>query len=97
MKSITTTVLLCAMGMMSLASTANATVAVNGLFSDHTVLQRDKPCPVWGTAAPSKPITVVFNGQTKTTTSDAVGNWLLSLDAMVAKATATHDHHRVRR
>ena len=52
-------VLLFAMGLMSLASTANATVAVNGLFSDHTVLQRDKPCPVWGTAAANKTIAVV--------------------------------------
>ena len=83
--------------LLTALTTANATVVVGGLFSNHTVLQRDKPCPVWGTAAPNKTIMVVFNGQTKTTTSDAVGNGLLSLDAMVAKATATHDHHRVRR
>ena len=74
--------------LLTALNAANATVAVGGLFSDHTVLQRDKPCPVWGTAAPSKTITVVFNGQTKTTTSDAQGNWRLSLDAMAAKATA---------
>jgi len=52
------------------APLAHATVAVGGLFSNHTVLQRDKPCPVWGTAAANKTITVVFKGQTKTTTSD---------------------------
>jgi len=65
---------------------ASATVAANGLFTDHTVLQRGKPCPVWGTATPNKTITVVFNGQAKTTTSDATGDWRLALDAMVAKA-----------
>ncbi len=86
MKSLAKTALLCATGLMTLASTAHATVAANGLFSDHTVLQRGKPCPVWGTATPSKEITVVFNGQTKTTTADAQGNWRLALDAMTAKA-----------
>ena len=73
--------------MMSLASTAHAAVAVNGLFSDHMVLQRDMPCPVWGTAAVNKTITVTYNGQTKTATSDSLGNWLLYLDAMAAKTT----------
>jgi sialate O-acetylesterase len=76
-------VLVAALGM---PSAAKATVAVNGLFSDHTVLQRDRSCPIWGTAAPDKIITVAFNGQTKTTTSDSRGNWQLSLDAMAAKA-----------
>ncbi|MCX6345300.1 MAG: hypothetical protein NT018_09550 [Armatimonadetes bacterium] len=74
--------------MFAAVTAANATVAVNGLFSNHTVLQRDKPCPIWGTAAPNKTITVVFNGQTKTTTSDSVGDWRLSLDAMAAKAAS---------
>jgi len=44
--------------LLTAVTAANATVAVGGLFSDHTVLQRDKPCPVWGTAAASKTITV---------------------------------------
>ena len=33
-------------------------------FSDHAVLQRDKPLPVWGTAGAGEAITVAFNGQT---------------------------------
>jgi len=74
--------------LFTAVTAAHATVVVGGLFSDHTVLQRDKLCPVWGTAAANKTITVVFNGQTKTTTSDAQGNWRLSLDAMAAKATS---------
>ena len=71
------------------APMASATVAVNGLFSDHMVLQRDMPCPIWGTAAASKTITVAFNGQTKTATSDAAGNWQLNLDAIPAKTTGS--------
>lgn len=66
---------------------AHATVALAPLFSTNMVLQRGKPCPVSGTAAANKTITVQFNTQTKTTTSDTAGNWQLSLDAMVAKTT----------
>jgi len=90
MKSLTTTVLLCALGLISLVATAHATVTAHGLFSDHTVLQRGKPCPVWGAATPNKNVTVVFNGQTKTTTSDATGHWRLALDAMTAKAAGAN-------
>ena len=68
----------------------HATVSVTSLYSTNMVLQRDKPVPVWGTAAASKTITVVYNGQTKTTTSDAQGNWLLYLDAMAAKTTGSN-------
>ena len=68
------------------APMASATVTANGLFSDHTVLQRGKPCPVWGAATPNKTVTVVFNGQKKTATADATGDWRLALDAMTAKA-----------
>ena len=56
MKLLTTTELLCAMGLITLASTAHATVAANGLFIDHTVLQRGKPCPDWGVVTPNKTI-----------------------------------------
>ena len=83
---MTTRLLGFAVAMLSLASSANATVTVNGLFSDHTVLQRGRPCPVWGVASPGKTITVVFNGQTRTTIADSLGNWQVSLDAMVAKS-----------
>jgi len=69
---------------------ANSTVAVTSLFGSNMVLQRDKPVPVWGTAAPSKTITVTYNSQTKTTTSDAQGNWKLTLDAMAAKTSGSN-------
>jgi sialate O-acetylesterase len=67
-------------------ATADATVAVSPLFGNNMVLQRGKPVPVAGTAAANKTIAVTFGGQTKTTTSDASGNWQLSLDAMAANA-----------
>ena len=66
---------------------AGATVALAPLFGNNMVLQRGKPVPVSGIATSSKGISVTFNGQTKTTTSDAFGNWQVILDAMVANAS----------
>jgi len=66
---------------------AGATVALAPLFGSNMVLQRGKPVPVSGTASPNKSVGVTFNGQTKTTTSDASGNWQVVLDAMVVLVT----------
>ena len=66
---------------------AGATVALAPLFGANMVLQRGKPVPVNGTANANKGISVTFNGQTKTTTSDDSGNWQVTLDAMVVNAT----------
>lgn len=71
------------------ASTAGATVALAPLFGSKMVLQRDKPCPVWGTATAGKVVTVSYNSQTKTATADAQGNWRLALDAMGTKASGS--------
>ena len=65
---------------------ARATVALAPLFGSNMVLQRGKPVPVTGTASPAKTISVTFNGQTKTGTSDAAGNWQVMLDAMGVNA-----------
>jgi sialate O-acetylesterase len=55
-------------------------------FSDHMVLQREKPVAVWGWADPSESVTVAFDGQTKTATAGADGKWSLKLDALKASA-----------
>lgn len=51
------------------------------------VLQRDKPVPVWGTAAAGEKVTVIFAGQTVSATADAKGQWRLDLTALAANAT----------
>lgn len=58
------------------------------IHSDHMVLQRDKPVPVWGWADPAEEITVEFAGQKKSTTADAAGKWQVKLDPMAASAEA---------
>ena len=49
------------------------------LFSDHMVLQRDRPVPVWGWSAPGSTVTVTINGQTQTTTVTEAGSWRVEI------------------
>lgn len=56
------------------------------LFTDHAVLQRDMPLPIWGKAAPGDKITVQFADQEKTATADKDGRWSLKLDPLKASS-----------
>lgn len=56
------------------------------LFSDHMVLQRDKPVPVWGWADARESVTVEFAGQKKSAIADATGKWQVKLDPLTASA-----------
>lgn len=68
------------------ALAAQAEVKVAGVFGDHMVLQRERPVPVWGTAAPGEKITVAFAGQTVTAVADARGRWRVMLAPLKASA-----------
>ena len=61
--------------------------SVASIFSDGMVLQRDEPLPVWGWADAGATVTVEFNGQKRSATTDAIGNWQVKLDAMKALNT----------
>src|SRR5262245_39290315 len=61
-----------------------AEVRVHGLFGDGMVLQRDRPCPVWGTAAPGETVSVSLLEQSKTATVGPDGRWSVTLDPMPA-------------
>lgn len=64
-----------------------ADVTLAPLFTDHAVLQRDRPVPVWGRADPGEAITLTFAGQTARTVADDQGKWSVTLDALPASAT----------
>jgi len=66
---------------------AHAIVALPHIFSDHMVLQQQKPIPVWGTADPGEQVTVTFAGQLATTVADAQGQWVVRLKACKARTT----------
>ncbi|MDD4888604.1 MAG: sialate O-acetylesterase [Phycisphaerae bacterium] len=54
------------------------------IFSDHVVLQRNAPVPVWGWGDPGEKVTVEFAGQRKAAVADKTGRWTAALDAMPA-------------
>ncbi len=61
-------------------------IKLAGIFTDHTVLQRDRVLPVWGWANPNEQVTVTFAAQSKSITADANGKWSVKLDPMPASA-----------
>lgn len=71
---------------MSITFCAAEELSVARPFSDHAVLQRDKPLPIWGKGTPGAKVSVVFQNQTKETLADAAGVWRVTLDALPANA-----------
>lgn len=57
------------------------------VFSDHMVLQREKPVPIWGWADPGERVTVDFAGQSRAATAGADGAWRIVLDPLPANST----------
>jgi sialate O-acetylesterase len=86
---ILTSLIICVFAT-GLVGAAWADVTVPTLFSDHAVVQRDMPVPVWGTASPGEEVTVYFDLQSKSTTADSNGNWMVHLDPMPA-SSVPHD------
>lgn len=54
------------------------------LFADRMVLQREKPVPVWGKAAPGETVSVQFEDQKLSTKADADGRWRVDLAPLKA-------------
>ncbi|QIF03983.1 sialate O-acetylesterase [Roseimicrobium sp. ORNL1] len=67
-----------------LAAPLQAVVRLHPLFSDHAVLQCDKPVPVWGWAGKGEEVTVTFADQSKNTKADEQGKWMVKLEPMKA-------------
>ena len=70
--------------LLALSLTAQAAPEPSPLFSDHSVLQRGVPVPVWGTATPGEKITVTYRDLKAEATTDAAGKWKTFLPAMTA-------------
>ena len=51
-----------------------ASVVPSGFFAPHMMLQRDRPIPVWGTAAAGEKVVVSFGGSRATAVADARGS-----------------------
>jgi len=69
---------------MFLATAAFAAVEPAGIFTDHAVLQQNKPVRVWGTAEAGETVEIDFAGQRKSAVANAEGRWMIVLDEMQA-------------
>lgn len=63
-----------------------AALRLPAIFSDHMVLQRDMPVPVWGWAAPGETVKVTAGEVTVDGKADEGGKWMVKLGAMRASA-----------
>lgn len=54
------------------------------VFSDHMVLQRGRPVPVWGSTTPGGPVVITLDGRETRTQADAHGRWMAHLPSMQA-------------
>ncbi|MDA7521466.1 sialate O-acetylesterase, partial [Verrucomicrobia bacterium] len=52
------------------------------IFTDHMVLQRDQPLPVWGWAAPGRAVTIEVGPHFARTRTNAEGRWRLTLPSL---------------
>jgi len=72
--------------LFGLALPAAADPVLSNLFSDHAVLQRDKPLPVWGTADPGEKLTVILGERQAETSAGPDGKWSLTLAAQAVSS-----------
>ena len=69
---------------------ARANVTLPKVIGSHMVLQRDRPLPIWGWAAPGEQVTVTLDEATAAATADSEGNWKVVLPAMKRDGKAHH-------
>ncbi|KAA0992931.1 sialate O-acetylesterase [Dyadobacter aurulentus] len=65
-------------------TSAFAQVKLARLFSDHVVLQRQKPIPVWGWAKAGEKVKVNLAGQSVDVKADKSGRWMATFKALEA-------------
>ena len=71
------------LAMSGFASSSHASVKkLSSMFTNHAVLQRDMPVPVWGWADAGDEVIVEIGGQSKTAKADSNGKWRVTLDPL---------------
>jgi sialate O-acetylesterase len=68
------------------ALSAPGAITLASPFTDHAVLQCDKPIPIWGRADPGESISVSFGGQSAQTVAGREGRWHVELKPLAATA-----------
>ena len=57
---------------------------MSGIFTDHAILQRDRPIDIWGRATAGEEVTVTLSGATRRARADANGDWAVSMPELPA-------------
>ena len=70
--------------LISLSHFVIADIKLPTVIGAGMVLQRDMPVPIWGWADEGENVSFTFAGQTKKTTADANGKWMVKLDPLKA-------------
>ncbi len=70
--------------LLMVVVSANANIRLHNIFQNNMVLQRDKPCNIWGWADKGEKIAILFNGNTYNTTAANNGSWKISLPSQSA-------------
>lgn len=76
-----------ALTALLLASGLHAELTLPNFFSDHMVLQRDRPAAIWGTSNPGAKVQLNFAGQDAATKADEKGAWKITLQPLKTNAT----------
>jgi len=79
--------LACALCALLIGSTKAAHAEeplMSALFTDHVVLQRDRPIDIWGHANAGEEVTVTLSGATRSARADASGKWALAMPDLPA-------------
>src|SRR5205809_539443 len=74
------------LSVLSALFDARGDVTPAPLFSEHMVLQRDKPVPIWGTGEAGEKVTVVFADQRHEATAGYDGHWLVVLPPLTTSS-----------
>lgn len=80
------TILLSVSVLGLLANPLLAELSLPHFFSDHMVLQREKPVAIWGKAAPGSEVKLTFKGKSVSSKADEQGAWRAQIDTGVADA-----------
>ncbi len=73
--------------LATIASHAYAEFSLPHFFSDHMVLQRERPAAIWGISEPGSDVSVSFKGQIAATKADSSGHWKVEIETGPADAT----------
>ena len=71
---------------LGLPASLLADLSLPHFFSDHMVLQRERPAAIWGKASPKAEVQIEFKGKTASTQADDHGRWRTSIETGAADA-----------